>query len=128
MDKVFSPYNIKTGFRKCGVCPVDENAIDKGKLAPCDPEFSQPGPGGDNQSNSICRPDPLCETCGQFVRGHPLVTQGLIPAELADIFLPIIGTDFTTFNPGGSDGDGNGISASRRNLYMSDLCKAWDDR
>ncbi|VDI11969.1 Hypothetical predicted protein [Mytilus galloprovincialis] len=35
--------------------------------------------------------NPLCHSCGQFVYGHPLVKEGLIPQDLADIFIPIIG-------------------------------------
>lgn len=53
------------------------------------------GPGGDNQTSSDVHihdaPDPLCHACGQYIRGHPLVNQGIIPADLADIFIPIPG-------------------------------------
>jgi len=62
---------------------------------PSDPEFELPrGPGGDNREDAPLPldmdPDLLCHACGQFVRSHPLVSQGLIPSELADIFVPII--------------------------------------
>ena len=43
------------------------------------------------QGENVQDVDPLCDTCGQFVKGHPLVKAGLIPAELAEIFVPIIG-------------------------------------
>ncbi|XP_069134293.1 uncharacterized protein [Argopecten irradians] len=92
MDRVFSPFNIKTAFRKCGIVPLDPNAIDKSRLTASDVDFTlpTPGPGGDNSENHMH--DPLCQTCGQFVMGHPLVKQGIIPAELADIFVPVIGS------------------------------------
>lgn len=95
VDRVFSPHNIKSGFRKAGIFPLNKDAIDKTLLAPKDPEFNtiNIGPGGDNSSTqNPSTPDPLCHSCGQFVMGHPLVNQGLIPKDLADVLVPIIGT------------------------------------
>ncbi|XP_033747537.1 uncharacterized protein LOC117332656 [Pecten maximus] len=88
IDKACSVHNIKNSFRKCGMVPFNPDAIDKTKLAPYNPVFQVPGPGGDNCGNAD-PVDPLCEACGQFVHGHPLVTGGLIPSDLASILVPI---------------------------------------
>ncbi|CAC5355611.1 unnamed protein product [Mytilus coruscus] len=81
MDKALSPYVVKNAFRKCGIVPFNRETIDKKKLAPLD----------DYYKGTTSDTDPLCHSCGQFVHGHPLVKEGLIPQELADIFVPIIG-------------------------------------
>ncbi|CAG2231129.1 unnamed protein product [Mytilus edulis] len=84
VDKALSPYIVKNAFRKCGILPFNREAIDRKKLAPLDKSYK--GSTSDHTDT-----DPLCHSCGQFVYGHPLVKEGLIPQDLADIFVPIIG-------------------------------------
>lgn len=71
---------VKEAFRQSGIYPVNRLAIDRSQLV--GPMFI-----GDH-SRSTSPPPETCGSCGQFVGVNPLVKRGLIPANMASIFLP----------------------------------------
>ncbi|KAJ8305255.1 hypothetical protein KUTeg_015800 [Tegillarca granosa] len=104
--RVASVATMLNAFGKTGISPFDADAIDKTQLVEShsatinkfetlvksSSEDLTPSTSSSTLAyaeNNTSTDKSICITCGTFLGGNPLVTEGLIPQQLADIFQPI---------------------------------------